>query len=176
MKNRVVASCLAVSGFLAASIPAPAFAAEPSDAPRSIPGFVVDRASTHLEGRVGKRFFAAYFRFDAESSRYYEVDPSCIGEHAKCPDFRKHPHYVLSFSFRMPETDFVDERVSTVVDAEGRLLEIGAVPDCVAKPGECGFPVDRVEAGRIAAEAGLAVGLRAWEFSFHWHGELRTFV
>lgn len=140
----------------------------------SIPGWLIAGVEKELTRRVGKQFFEQNCEFLPDRSTYEPGSPDC----RNCADFLRLPHYYLLWQLQISGKPFVNETVQVVVDQKGNL--IGApygLPNCKKRPSACVFSVDEEEAIRIAHEARLEVGIRAWETSFHWYaGELRTYV
>ena len=83
------------------------------------------------------------------------------------------PYYLLTYTFKIPEKQFVNELIEIGIDIDGNIVREWGIPD---NPDECEFPVDKAKAIGIARDAGLEEGIKEWETDFHWHDGLKTYV
>ena len=142
---------------------------------RDVPEPIIDSAEALLKSRLGSNFFVAYFSCDNQSSLFVAARPDLRTQDG-FDERLKQEHYLVAFNFRMPQHEFVDEHVSCAVLTDATVLSCGPIPDCMAEPKECQFPIDRDQARQIAIEQGLEPGLKEWEFSFHWNFGYQSYI
>jgi hypothetical protein len=144
----------------------------PSSPPDSIPAIVLEESLRFIASRVGEEFCRENIRFDRGCSQAHPRLPARPVDFGQLhPDLAASPCFRMCYHLRVAESPWVDGRIEFLVDAMGHVLpdtRVEGIPDCVHRPSECAFPIDKPEAFRLAKEAGLEEGLRPWEASFHW--------
>jgi hypothetical protein len=83
------------------------------------------------------------------------------------------PYYLLTYTFKIPEKQFVNESIEIGIDIDGNVVREWGIP---SNPDECEFPVDEAKAIEIARDAGLEEGIKEWESDFYWHDGFKTYV
>ncbi len=84
------------------------------------------------------------------------------------------PYYLLTYTFKIPEKQFVNESIEIGINVDGNIVREWGIPN---NPKECEFPIDEAKAIEIARDAGLEEGIKEWESDFYWHGgDLKTYV
>ncbi|MDI6602567.1 MAG: hypothetical protein QME57_00400 [Patescibacteria group bacterium] len=145
-----------------------------------IPDSIIRKSNEFIISQVGKDFFDKYISIDYGSSEFYPPDEFCIENPTSCLDYLQKSHYLMVYSFKIPEKAFVNEFIEFAVDIDGNVIferDVIGIPQCLANPKECYFPVDEQKAISIAKDAGLEQGIKAWETDFHWYGgDLKTYV
>lgn len=142
---------------------------------------IIEQSDEYIRSQVGMDFFENYITFDKEKSEYYPPDNYCVQNPSECSEFLQKPNYLMVYSLTIPEIPYLDGHIEIHLDEEGELIaeaEPSGIPNCIATPIECEFPVDEVRAITIAENAGLAKGIKEWgKGSVHWYGgTLKTYV
>lgn len=83
------------------------------------------------------------------------------------------PYYLLTYTFKIPEKQFVNELIEIGIDIDGNIVSVWGIPN---NPDECEFSVKKEEAIAIARDSGLDDGIKDWESDFHWHDTYKTYV
>lgn len=142
-------------------------------APDSIPTALLRTADSILVSRVGIDFFRNYLALDSTLCSFQHV----VLDHPHPKGLiDQEPHWVIAYTFRIPEKPFIDQHVSLNIGLDGTLRPFPmrhtiAIPDCVQEPRECEFPIDEAAAMEIARKEGLEPGLKSWKAGFTWHGD-----
>jgi hypothetical protein len=153
-------ACLVVSGSGA------------SDSPNTGGAFVP--ATAAIIARVGEDFFTQYIT--PQSALWNPPQAECSEHPSACPDETQRGYTAVTYRFRIPDAPWVDEIIQCNVDADGRVSNVFGVPDCIKNRAACSFPYDDAAAEAIAVKAGLAPGIEAWKYHFHWHYGFHTYV
>lgn len=146
-----------------------------------VPDSIIAKANQYIISRVGELFFSSYITFDSSKSRYYPADEFCIQNPSSCAEYLQFPHYLMVYTFRIPELSFVDEIIEFAVDTLGNVIEErepGGIPNCANNNCWENFHViDESEAITIAQNAGLEAGIGEWTTSFHYfYGDIDDYV
>jgi hypothetical protein len=130
-------------------------------------GQVYVPASQAIIALVGSDFYGKYI--SPQSAKYFPPSAHCIKHPEACAEYMQRPYCMVTFKFRMPETHFVDEVISCIVDPDGKVSDLSGVPPCIASPLECVFPYNDATAREVAGKAGLEPGIKPWSVSFTWN-------
>lgn len=166
-----VALAVAFSGCLSNGVRAP-FSSEPcgpvepaSDG--TLPVCIRENADAFLRYLLGKERAAtqtAFLRSEFDGPPAFCTPDSCT-------ETARTPHYRVLYHFADPGAPFVDVLAEIRVALNGTILDPGdaGLPDCIALPAECKFPIDEQAALRIARQNGLPAGVKPWATSFHFY-------
>jgi hypothetical protein len=126
-----------------------------------IPLSILKKSDQFVESRTGDEFFEKYITLDLSQTKKIE------------------PNYLMVYKFYMPEKPFVDEQIRFTVDSTGKVLtqyEVVGIPDCNNDPMSCDFVVDDKIAKQIAAQNGIARGIKDWKVDFVWNDKYKKYV
>jgi hypothetical protein len=126
-----------------------------------VPENVKKNADRYIVSKVGADFFEQYIFFNPE----------------RCKQIK--PNYLVYYKLVMPQHDYVNEDIYFTVDFTGDVVnyyEIVGIPDCSEDPSLCDFKLTETEARKIAIEKELPLGVRQWDMSFRWSGELNRYI
>ncbi len=161
-----------------ADAPAPRLPSGSDSEAVHIPELIRARAHDYLCGRLGDSFVQQHVVLDTLTS-YMPVRQICLSDPDQCAEYLLSPYYRMIYRLEAPHVGSRPTYIDFALDPEGNLVEgyhHSGLPDCVSTPEECAFSIDREAAQQIAANAGLAEGVRPWETRFRWSSEFETFV
>jgi len=122
---------------------------------------VVELATDFAIQRLGRAFVDSYLVVD----EVYEIEPGVTADW-------KHR---VTYSALLPGKPYATLILEIYLDEQGNVSRYSGVPDCVADPKECTFPIDDQEAKALAIEAGLKPGTEYIEL-LSWDYERDTFI
>jgi len=153
---------------------------QPQTTETTIPDFIKARADSFIVSEVGPAFFSAYIALDPARSRFNAPDTFCIAHPTSCLEYLRHPHYLMVYSFAIPEKPWINELIEFAVDSLGFVIlerPPYGIPGCVADSSSCTFSIDSSDAISIALQAGLESGIKPWQAGFFWSdGNYNTYV
>ena len=146
-----------------------------------IPQEILASAREYVISRVGESFFESYMKWKPGRSCYLPVNPRNLADPDGCSPYLLVPRYRIAYDLHIPEKPWVHQTVWFFIYEDGGWVKDPTIqcglPDCVAHPEECEFPIDGDDAKRIAEQAGLEAGLEDWRIGFIWWGaEYQTYV
>lgn len=147
----IIIVCLMVTPFLASVI-----IAQQTDMERN----TMELGNELIISKIGSDYFNDYIKL---LSIEYQSSNEVI----------ENQHYLLTYTFKIPEKLFVNESIEIEIDIDGNIVREWGIPN---NPDECEFPVDEARAIDIARDYGLEEGIKEWESDFHWHDVLKTYV
>lgn len=121
---------------------------------------IIEKGNELIISKIGNDYFNNYIKL---LSIEYQSPNGVIEK----------PYYLLTYTFKIPEKQFVNESIEIGIDIDGNIVREWGIPN---NPDECEFPVDKANAVGIAKDAGLEEGIKEWETGFYWHDDLKTYV
>ena len=126
-----------------------------------IPSGIMQKANEYISSKTGTEFFKKYISPDF--SQIKKIDSN----------------YFMAYKFKMPGKSYVNNEIRFTIDGKGNVLtskEIVGIPDCGSDPGSCRFSISEEKAKQIAAQNGLAKGIKDWSAKFTWDPQLNQYV
>ncbi|MCF8417546.1 MAG: hypothetical protein K9G63_01595 [Melioribacteraceae bacterium] len=132
-----------------------------SDSEIEIPDSIRITAAEFIKSKTGDEFYSDYISFDAEASK------------------RAVDGYLIYFTMRDLERDFIDERIYFFMNNDGIVLEnysIYGIPDCISDETKCTFNLDENSVMEIAELNNLSKGIDEWDLNFEWSEEFDMYL
>jgi len=130
------------------------------DSFKSVPKSLIKKADEFVIAKTGNQFFEKYIKLDEQNSK---------------PDS---PYFFIQYDFKMPEKDFVDEKIHFYMDAEGNIVkgrEVFGIPDCAENPKSCEFNVTKEQVEKLATEVGIEKDENS-RIDFRWNSSYGKYV
>ena len=127
----------------------------------SVPIDVLNKANEFIISRTGEEFFTSYITPDFVRTK------------------RTPPYYQMAYHLYVPEKPYVNTIITFTVDSIGNLVkkrDIIGIPNCMNKPTDCNWQIDRDAAVLIAERYGLEKGVKDWQVGFIWNPERQIYV
>lgn len=126
-----------------------------------IPERIIEAGNNFIEIKTGKEFRKKYIDIDFTLSKFTE------------------PYYRMVYRFRMPEKNFVDEKIEFTLDENGNivdLFDIFGIPECLISNNECEFNINEEKVFEIAESVSFEKGIKGWQKEFMFHPTYRKYV
>ena len=126
-----------------------------------VPDSVRSETDKFVISKTGREFFEKYIHFNYEESKKLEDS------------------YYIAYSFRDLQKEFIDEKISFIVDTTGTVMEsaeVSGIPEVKKNPEQCVFSLNEDEAKKVAISENFPKGINDWEISFRWSAEFDRYV